>query len=79
MSHDRVKEMSPLVKVIYVADYVERGRNFPVVSTARELAFTDLDQAVAFETEQTLLYLIETKRKIYPRTLDTYNTWVVKN
>ena len=71
-------EMSPLVKVIYVADYVERGRDFPVVATARELAFTDLDQAVAFETEQTLLYLIQTKRKIYPRTLDTYNTWVVK-
>lgn len=72
-------EMTLLDQVIYVADYVERGRQFPQVEEARQLAFENLAEAVAFETKQTLLYLINTQRKIYPRTLETYNSWVVAN
>lgn len=73
------KEMSLLDKVIYVADFIEPGRVFPGVETARELAFSDLDQAVAFETKQTLTHLINQEVKIYPKTIETYNQWVVKN
>lgn len=72
------EEMSTLDKIIYVADYVEDGRDFPVVNQARELAKQSLDLAVAFETQQTLLYLIENNHKIYPKTIDTYNRWVAK-
>lgn len=71
-------EMSLLAKVIYVADYVEAGREFPVVKEARALALEDLDRAVAFETKQTLLYLTQKEMLIYPKTLETYNHWVVK-
>lgn len=73
------KEMTLLDKIIYVADYIEPGRVFPGVEQARELARQDLDQAVAYETQQTLLYLIERGIKIYPKTLETYNQWVAKN
>lgn len=72
------KEMSLLSKIIYVADYVERGRDFPVVAEARKIALSDLDEAVAFETKQTLLYLVKQEALIYPKTLETYNHWVVK-
>jgi predicted HD superfamily hydrolase involved in NAD metabolism len=72
-------EMSLLDKIIYVADYIEPGRNFPGVQEARELALVDLDMAVAYETKHTLLHLIEQEQKIYPKTLETYNHWVVKN
>lgn len=72
------KEMSLLDKVIYVADYIEQGRNFPGVEEARRLAKVDLDQAVAYETEQTLMYLIKKKLPIYPKTIETYNRWVAK-
>lgn len=71
-------DMSLLAKVIYVADYVEMGRDFPVVQEARALALEDLDEAVAFETKQTLLYLTQKEMLIYPKTLETYNHWVVK-
>jgi predicted HD superfamily hydrolase involved in NAD metabolism len=71
-------EMSLLDKIIYVADYIEPGRNFPGVQEARELALVDLDMAVAYETKHTLLHLIEQEQKIYPKTLETYNHWVVK-
>nr|WP_317945720.1 bis(5'-nucleosyl)-tetraphosphatase (symmetrical) YqeK [Carnobacterium maltaromaticum] len=72
-------EMSLLEKIIYVADYIEPGRDFPGVAEARKLAITDLDAAVAFETKHTLLYLIEKNAKICPLTIATYNSWVVKS
>lgn len=71
-------EMSLLDKIIYVADYIEPGRNFPGVKEARELAITDLDEAVAYETKHTLLHLVEKEQKIYPKTIETYNYWVVR-
>ncbi|MGG5341657.1 HD domain-containing protein [Enterococcus sp. AZ020] len=71
-------EMSLLDKIIYVADYIEPGRDFPGVKEARELALLDLDQAVAYETKHTLMHLIEKEQKIYPKTIETYNYWVSK-
>ncbi|OJG45113.1 HAD superfamily hydrolase [Enterococcus hermanniensis] len=70
-------EMSLLDKIIYVADYIEPGRNFPGVEDARVIAFSDLDQAVAFETKHTLAHLIESETPVYPKTIETYNRWVV--
>ena len=72
-------KMSLLEQIIYVADYIEPGRTFPGVDEARALAISNLVEAVAFETERTLQYLITNKRKIYPKAIDTYNAWVVKN
>jgi len=69
-------EMNLLDKIIYVADYIEPGRNFPGVEDARVIAFSDLDQAVAFETKHTLAHLIESETPVYPKTIETYNRWV---
>lgn len=71
-------EMSLLDKIIYVADYIEPGRNFPGVKEAREIAAVDLDAAVAYETKYTLLHLIENEAPIYPKTIETYNHWVAQ-
>lgn len=71
-------EMSRLDCILYVADYVEVGRQFSEVDKAREIAMNNLDEAVSFETEQTLLYLIQKKALVYPKTLETYNAWVAK-
>lgn len=72
-------EMSLLDKIIYVADYIEPGRNFPGVEDARVIAFSDLDQAVAFETKHSLAHLIESETPVYPKTIETYNRWVAGN
>ena len=71
-------KMSLLDKIIYVADYIEPGREFPEVHEARALAMKNLDQAVAYETQQTLSYLVSQKKQIYPKTIETYNRWVVQ-
>ncbi|GAJ25233.1 hydrolase [Liquorilactobacillus sucicola DSM 21376 = JCM 15457] len=68
--------MTQLDKVVYVADFVEKGRNFPDVDIARTIAFNDLDQAVSFETKHTLQYLLAANKVIYPAAIKTYNRWV---
>ncbi|OJG15349.1 HAD superfamily hydrolase [Enterococcus canintestini] len=72
-------EMSLLAKIIYVADFIEPGRDFPGVNEAREIALVNLDDAVAYETKHTLTYLIEQGKPIYPKTIETYNKWVAKH
>ena len=69
-------QMTLLDKVLYVADYIEPGRDFPAVAEARLLASQSLDQAVAFETAQTIVHLAKKGIPIYPQTVDTYNAYV---
>lgn len=69
-------EMSLLEQVLYVADYIEPGRNFPGVEKARAKAAENLQEAVTYETYHTLKYLVETKKMIYPQAIATFNTWV---
>ncbi|GAX48016.1 bis(5'-nucleosyl)-tetraphosphatase (symmetrical) YqeK [Pseudolactococcus reticulitermitis] len=70
-------EMTLLDKLLYVADYVEAGRTFEGVETARLLAYEqDLDAAVAYETVQTVAFLASKHVSIYPQTILTYNAYV---
>lgn len=71
-------EMTPLEQVLYVADYIEAGRDFPGVAKARELAFEDLTKAVSYETKHTLLHLMQQEKTIYPDAILTYNAYVAK-
>lgn len=69
-------DMTLLDKVLYVADYIESGRDFPGVETARHYAKESLDLAVAFETAQTVAHLAQKRIPIYPQTIGTYNAYV---
>lgn len=72
-------QMTTLDKIVYVADYVEPGRDFPRANYAREVAFADLDDGVRYETQHTLQYLLENNQKIYPAAILTYNQWNAEN
>ncbi|MER0123124.1 bis(5'-nucleosyl)-tetraphosphatase (symmetrical) YqeK [Streptococcus sp. ZJ93] len=69
-------EMTLLDKVLYVADYIEPNRDFPGVDEARRLAKQSLEQAVAYETAQTVAHLAKKAIPIYPQTIETYNAYV---
>lgn len=71
-------QMSLLDKIIYVADYIEPGRDIPGIEEARTIAQRNLDEAVAYETKHTLKHLIDINAPIYPKTIETYNRWVAK-
>lgn len=70
------KEMTTLDQIVYVADYIEPGRDFPGVDQARQLAAESLRAAVEFETKHTLLYLMNNNKTIYPAAILTYNAYV---
>lgn len=70
--------MTPLEKIIYLADYIEPGRQFPGVDEVRELAETDLEQALVRSVQNSLVFLIKQNQPVYPQTLMTYNDLVTK-
>lgn len=68
--------MTKLEQVIYMADYIEPGRDFTGVKKARVIIAANLQAGVAYQTKHTLAYLIENGKPVYPKTIDTYNAWV---
>lgn len=71
-------EMTDLDKIVFMADYIEPARHFPGVEEARKLTNQNLDLGVAYQLQQTLIYLIKNNFKVYPKTLASYNVWNVK-
>lgn len=71
-------EMTTLDKIVFVADFIEPGRDFPGVDEARQVAYNNLDDGVGYELAHTLEFLVKNRNKIYPRTLAAYNVWSVK-
>ncbi|BDR60735.1 bis(5'-nucleosyl)-tetraphosphatase (symmetrical) YqeK [Lactobacillus xylocopicola] len=71
--------MTTLDKIVFMADYIEPGRDFPGVEEASAVTYADLDEGVGYQLAHTLDFLIKQRDKIYPRTLDAYNVWSIKN
>lgn len=62
--------MTLLEKVVFLADYIEPGRNFPGVDETRNLANTDLNAAVLQALSNTIAFLAQKKRAIFPDTVE---------
>lgn len=69
-------EMDLLAKVIYMADYIEPGREFKGVKKARRLTNKDLNKACEYKMIRTLKYLLKQRVPIFTGTIDIYNAWV---
>lgn len=66
--------MSMLEKIVYVADYIEPGRDkAPNLSKIRKQAFTDIDAALLHILEDTLDYISKTQKAIDLKTQMTYD------
>ncbi len=70
--------MGPLAQALFIADFIEPGRNFKGVDMARTAAHAGLVEGVREKTIQTLFYLLSAGRKIHPRLLDTLNVFMDK-
>jgi predicted HD superfamily hydrolase involved in NAD metabolism len=67
-------DMSLTDKIVYLADLIEPGRDFPSVGEIRHLAFqVDLDQAMLFSVVHTVRYLMQHEKPIDPRMIELYN------
>lgn len=68
--HTTGKEnMSIYDKIIYIADFIEPGRDFPKVSYFRELAFKDLNKCLIESFEYTMEYIKSKGNRINPLTV----------
>lgn len=65
--------MSPLEKVIFLADAIEPGRDYPGVEEIRRAAAVSLDGAVLLALDKSLLYLIQRGKLIDPHALAARN------
>lgn len=69
--------MNLLDKIIFVADYIEPGRNKqPRLDILRTTAYNDLDKCVYMILEDTVEYLNSNPDMVDPTTIDTYNYYV---
>ena len=65
--------MSLLEKIVYIADYIEPGReHVSNLDEVRNLCFRDLDEALLQILEDILVHLKESKKEIDPMTQMTY-------
>lgn len=66
-------DMSMLEKIIYIADYIEPGRDqAPNLALVRKLSFEDIDAALFQILEDSLQYLKGTNKTVDPLTEETY-------
>lgn len=61
--------MSRLEKVVYLADAIEPGRNYPGVEELRRLAYEDLDRACLFSFRHTIEYVKSKGQYLDPDTI----------
>lgn len=62
------KNMTLIEKIIYIADAIEMGRNYPSVEEIRELTFKNLDAGILLEVEKKESYLKSIGKKTHKNT-----------
>lgn len=67
------EEMGLLAKIIYLADFIEPGRNFPGADDLRILAFQDLNRAVLQAMDNTIAYVLRQGMPLHPQTVRARN------
>lgn len=65
--------MSTIDKIIFVADYIEPGRDFPGLEEVRDVAASELDKAAWLVSRNTIQYLMGKGSTIYPDSFYAYN------
>lgn len=68
--------MTPLDKILYLADWAEAGRQGETVEKVRELIYKDLDQAMYLALNETLTYLVRQNLLIHPQTVKARNAFL---
>ncbi|SHF67359.1 bis(5'-nucleosyl)-tetraphosphatase (symmetrical) YqeK [Ornithinibacillus halophilus] len=65
--------MSDMELVLFVADYIEPGRDFPGLDEVRETAKKDLIHAAWLISRNTIRFLMDKGHTIYPDSFHSYN------
>ena len=72
--HTTGKEnMNLLTKIIYLADFIEPGRNFPGIEKVRAAAYKNLDEAIIIASGMVIINTVKKGKEIHPDTIISRN------
>lgn len=69
-------QMTILDKIIFLADAIEPGRDYPGVDRLRCLSMRNLDEGMLYGLESTIKYCIDNRRILHPRTILVRNRFL---
>src|SRR5690554_2847431 len=72
------ENMTTMDKIVFIADYVEPGRNFEGIEELRELAFTDLDKTMVISLDNIIKHIITKEVLIHPVAILARNDLIKK-
>lgn len=72
------KNMSDLEKIIYIADWIEPGRNGKSIEKIRDMAYKNINEAVLEAISNELIHLINKNRTIHINTIKLRNELLIK-
>jgi len=67
------EDMSPLTKVVYLADFIEPNRIFEGVDKVRAASEKNLDEAIIISSGMVIIYTVRKGKKIHPDTVIARN------
>ncbi|WP_314010265.1 bis(5'-nucleosyl)-tetraphosphatase (symmetrical) YqeK [Pseudostreptobacillus hongkongensis] len=68
--------MTLIDKIVYLADAIEDGRDYPGVDEIRNLAKTNLEKAILLELDIKIKHLIDKESLIHPNTIELRNSLI---
>ena len=71
--------MSALGKLVFVADMIEKGRDYDGVDKLRRLFDGDFDACFKECLKEEVLHLLNKKQYIYAETLNAYDYYIKEN
>lgn len=71
-------KMSLTAKILYLADFTSRDRDYSDVDVIRAYVDESLDKAFIYALQYSITDLVEQKRAIHPDTVDAYNEFCLK-
>lgn len=69
--------MTLLEKIVFIADFISKDRDYDGVEVMREKALKSLDAAIAEGLGFTIKELVENSKAVHPDTVDAYNEAVM--
>lgn len=72
------EDMTLIEKIIYLADFIEPGRDYPGVDKLRKMAFENLDDAMIQALTNTVRYISGIGGLIHVRTVSARNDLILK-
>lgn len=72
------EDMTKLQKIVFLADFIEPGREFKGADELRVLAFEDLDKAVLKALDHTIKFVIKKAQLLHMDTVNARN-WMLRD